>query len=244
MQSPWLTIVTITKDDPVGLGRTLASARAWREFPGVEQVVVFAGDAIPDGIPEAVGVVRQASVGIARAFNEGLASARGEWIWFVNSGDAIHEELSPAWLSTLTRRTQADVVTGALLYDDEREPRPPPPPSCQWPMLHSWPAHPATLVRRRALVAIGGFDPRWSICMDFDLWHRLFDAQRAVDVVAMPFARFETNGISRRPEYVGCLYRENAAVVWRHKGRIMRNYWKNACEILRVFARAAKRGWK
>ncbi|HEY4246044.1 MAG TPA: glycosyltransferase [Lacunisphaera sp.] len=219
-----LSIITVTKDDAAGLARTLASARLLRTAD-VEQLVVDGGTN-----PEATGkiaaesgggviVIARPPQGIADAFNAGIAAAHGEWVWFLNGGDAVHETLDAAWLLALLAGTRAQVVTGAVQYDGAAAPRAMPPLATQWPLLTCWLAHPATLIRREKLVAIGGFNPRLQIAMDYDLWHRVFSGS-AVDVLSIPFARFDVNGISQRLEMHGLVCREEASVLLSHGGKL------------------------
>ena len=177
MKVPYLSLVAITKDDQVGLERTLKSVDAWRAYPGVEQIVVYAGaePAVKDN--DAMIVRQQRSTGIADAFNEGLALARGEWVWFVNGGDAIHESVDPVWLLAHLRRTKADLVVGAVQFDGEAEPRPLPGLRDQWPLIACWLPHQATMIRRELLAAAGGFRSRWRVAMDYDLWLRMIAAK-------------------------------------------------------------------
>lgn len=234
---PRLTLITIVKDDADCLGRTLASAEAWRARSDVEHLVVYLGDVRRAGDDSRVIWLPQKSRGIAAAFNEGLALARGEWIWFLNGGDRIHEALGADWLMTWLGATRAEMVAGALHYDGEDEPMGPPPPVEQWPMARSWPAHPATLVRRETLLAVGGFGERWRICMDFDLWYRLFARAIHVDVVAIPLARFAMGGVSTRPENRRLVLRENRAVLTRHSGKVLGAILGAGLRCLRTWAR-------
>jgi hypothetical protein len=236
-----LTLITIVKDDADGLRRTLASAEAWRASPEVEHLVVYLGAfGGQEGEDPRVTWCPQRSIGIAAAFNEGLARARGEWVWFLNGGDRIHEALGVNWLLTWLATTRSQMVTGALHYDGEAEPLGPPPPAEQWPMARSWPAHPATLVRRETLLAVGGFDERWRICMDFDLWYRLFARAIRVDVVSIPFARFATGGVSTRPGNRCLVLRENRAIMTRHAGKVLGALSVAALRCLRTWARGVR----
>lgn len=234
-----LTLVTVTKDDPRGLARTLASTAGWRNRPGVEQIVVHAG-AEPVALPEGVRGVRQAGRGIANAFNEGLQAAQGEWVWFLNGGDAIHEELMPDWLGMLLARTRADLVVGCVHGDGDAGPRALAPLREQWPLLHSWPPHPATLVRREVLLRAGGFSARYRVCMDFDLWQRLLGAGARADVVSVPLARFDLGGLSSRPENAGLVFRENGAVLWRHQGAVWLTLWRGGFGLVISWLRAIR----
>ncbi len=240
MNPPLLSIVTITKDDPAGLARTLASAAAWRKPDEVEHIVIHTG-AAPTVPPEpAVRLLVQQSTGIAAAFNEGLALAKGEWVWFLNGGDAIHEELEPAWLQALLRRTRADLVIGGIHGDGDGQPRELPALREQWPLLDSWPPHPATLVRRRVLTAAGGFTGEFKVCMDFDLWQRLLGDGARADVIAVSFARYDLAGLSSRPENLRLLFRENGMVLWRHQGSV----WRSAARSIGGLTIRLLRGWR
>ncbi len=239
MSRVWLSFVTVSKDDAPGLSRTLASAAGWRARGGVEQIVVYAG-AEPDALPEGVQGLRQEGEGIASAFNEGLRVARGEWVWFLNGGDALHEEISPDWMEALLSRTRADLVVGCIHADGDAGPRVLAPLHEQWPPLHCWLPHPATLVRRQVLIGVGGFSTRYRACMDFDLWQRLLGAGARADVVRMSFARFDLRGLSSRSENVGLLFRENGVVLWRHQGVVWRAILRSAFGLLLAWLRALR----
>ena len=239
MSKQALTLVTVTKDDPSGLARTLTSCAGLRRA-GVQHLVVDGG-ADRDGTANLaaaadgdVTVVYQQSRGIAAAFNEGLAHAQGEWIWFLNGGDAIHDDLDPSWLLSLLSRTRAQVITGALQFDGEPVARSKPHLSYQWPLISCWLAHPATLVRRERLLAVGGFDPRWRIAMDYDLWLRLLQPDVTVDVLSVPFARFDVTGVSERPETRAAARREEMRIVVKHGWRLV---WAGPWLCLRLARR-------
>ena len=243
MKVPYLSLVAITKDDQVGLERTLKSVDAWRAYPGVEQIVVYAGaePAVKDN--DAMIVRQQRSTGIADAFNEGLALARGEWVWFVNGGDAIHESVDPVWLLAHLRRTKADLVVGAVQFDGEAEPRPLPGLRDQWPLIACWLPHQATMIRRELLAAAGGFRSRWRVAMDYDLWLRMIAAKTPVDVLSVVLARFATDGISEAPATVALKWREDAAVIRRHAWTLTRYVLRLNLKLAWRLGRAFVRWW-
>lgn len=220
-----LSLVTITKGDPGGLERTLASTRAWRDLPTVEQIVVD-GDGTAEVLAKASGCrwIRQQHEGIADAFNVGLSAAQGEWIWYLNGGDRVHPGLETEWLLRLLTTTKANLVTGGIQYDGDVDFRPVPSLRVQWPPSQCWLAHPATIVRHSLLKRAGGFDSRWTIVMDYDLWLRLLKCDPHVDVVSIPFARFDINGLCQRPEMRPLLQRENAQVLLTHSRWLLRTW--------------------
>jgi glycosyltransferase involved in cell wall biosynthesis len=219
--NPILSIVTITKDDPRGLKRTLGSLKSWLSDDRIEHVLVTAENSAAGEVSPDSRVVVQHSSGISGAFNEGLECCHGEWVWYLNGGDALHPGLSRQWLLALLAATSADIVAGTVHYDGDIAPRPARLLREQWPPLICWIPHPAALVRREVLMRAGGFDERWRVAMDFDLWLRLLHQDVRVDVVSIPFAFFDVSGVSQRPGTRGVLAQENAAVLWQHKSRLI-----------------------
>lgn len=229
--SSLLSLITITRDDPTGLERTLASTADWLADPAVEQIVVDAS-ALPAVVENsAVQVIRQQSQGIAGAFNEGWKLCRSEWIWFLNGGDAVHPGLPREWLLQLLNATSAGLVIGAIHYDGETVPRCAPPLPRQWPLLGCWIPHPAAIIRREVLEAAGGFDERWHIAMDFDLWLRVLPRGVIVDVVAVPFTSFDVTGLCQRADRRRELQRENGVVLRRHWWMFMQNALTATCRL-------------
>jgi glycosyltransferase involved in cell wall biosynthesis len=236
-----LTIVTITRNDGLGLRRTLDSYAHWCGDE-VDGVVVDGGEDNGLAVAKIVGarplaVVQREARGIADAMNAGLREARGEWVWFVNGGDAVHEELSPDWLLELLRKTRADVVVGAVHFDDEAVPRKLPPLERQWPLTVCWLPHPSTIVRRELLNQVGGFDERWRIAMDFDLWHRLLVGGTVVDVISTPFARFDINGVSQRRETRSTLIGEESAILRSYAWPLLKGGFVGLGRVLYRLAR-------
>ena len=239
-----LTIITITRDDLAGLRATLVSTTALRADARVKQVVVD-GDGMAKAEAVAAGCrwMHQSGSGIAGAFNEGLAAVQSEWVWFLNGGDRVHETLDPQWLLALLQTTQADLVTGAIQDDGADALRYAPPLQQQWPPTVCWLQQPSTIVRRALLVRAGGFDPHLRVCMDYDLWLRLLKPKPQVDVVSVPFARFNTGGVSRRPETRRLLMRENAKVLWRHRCLFLRDVPRAGWRYAKALGSALKGGY-
>lgn len=233
-----LSIVTISRNDRSGFIRTVESITKFVSC-GVEHVIVDGSDE-GAGYSEELVVgnssiyVRQSGLGISAAFNEGLENSSGEWVWFLNGGDAVHENLDPSWLLTLLTQTTANVVLGTIQFDGELKPREMPLLKQQWPLVVCWPLHPGAIVRRRVLSEAGGFDRRWRVAMDYDFWFRVFHGHNRIDVISVCLARFDTKGISERPETRRLAKREAAQVLLLHSGAILR-------DIIWLVARAA---WK
>ncbi len=234
-----LTIITITKDDSVGVSRTLASTEAWRNEVWVEQVVVDAS-AMPTAMrDERIRVIRQNSTGISGAFNEGLAHVRGKWVWFLNGGDEIDAKLEPVFLRKILEATRADALIGGITYEGENEPQPHPPAIMQWPTLLSWVPHPSTLVRYNLFERFGFFDVKYTIVMDYDFWMRAFTSPGvAVDVTSIPFSIFAAGGVSQRSDCRDRLTGELDNVIRSHQGVLWRIWLAAGFRLLRASRRA------
>lgn len=246
MQTTGLTIITVTKDDPNGLARSLASAAAFRR-QGAEHIVVdgsadaVLAEKLVNAGDSGVRVISSPPRGIADAFNIGLQNTQGDWVWFLNGGDTIHESADPVWLLEHLRRTKADLVVGAVQFDGETEPRRLPGLRDQWPLIACWLPHQATMVRRELLMAAGGFHNRWRVTMDYDLWLRMIKANTPVDVLSVVLARFATDGISEAPVTSALKWREDAAVVRIHAlamiGYVLRLNLKLCWRLARALVR-------
>jgi len=171
-----ISIVTIVKNDRPGLIATLDSVRAQR-FIDVEHVVV--DGASTDGSADVVRArvaageisrfVSERDAGISDAFNKGRALARGQWLNFLNAGDAL---LDPGVLERVAARMPcADIVTG---YSVTAGVRSPPYPVGNQERLprRAWISHQASFIHRRVFEACGGFDPRFRVRMDYEFWLR------------------------------------------------------------------------
>ena len=106
-QAPWITVVTVVKDDPEGLTRTYSSLAVDKD-DGVEYLVVDSSSdrtAVDQALEESglqPRVQWMPPEGIYRAMNKGLALARGTYVYFLNAGD----EIAPGALSHIRSRLQ------------------------------------------------------------------------------------------------------------------------------------------
>lgn len=199
-----LDIITVTKDDAEGVAQTIRSTAVLRTIPGVRQVVVDGS-----GAEEAVLVRELAAgqpnveyrwrkpAGISNAFNEGIAGSRAEWLWFLNGRDVVHPNFDVDLLLKLLGSTKADALIGQIDYMQSRRTVRHPPLWKQWPPLY-WLPHPATIMKRDLFVRFGMFSDDFRIGMDGELWLRVFSKQVVVDMLSVPFAVYDEEGLSSR----------------------------------------------
>ncbi|HEY8545198.1 MAG TPA: glycosyltransferase family A protein [Acidimicrobiales bacterium] len=124
--TPVVTVIVCTYNRADRVGRTVQAVLA-QEGPDFELVVV--DDGSPDATPEVLAalgeadpqarlrVVRQANAGLGAARNAGLATARGEWVVFLDDDDVP----DPGWLAALMAPTGDPTVgiscVGAIAVD-------------------------------------------------------------------------------------------------------------------------------
>jgi glycosyltransferase involved in cell wall biosynthesis len=198
-----VSIVTINRNDAAGLRRTLRSLRALRALHPVEQVIVDGASTdgslqvVAEEAPAGPGtvVVSEPDDGIYQAMNKGWRAATGRHVAFVNAGDEVLPGPFAAYLEFASAgdadvyyaRTQVrDPRTGATRVH-ERHPD----------QLHrDTIPHLTTLTRRALLERLQGFDERYRICADRDLFVRVEAASATFRFFEGTVAVFDLGGAS------------------------------------------------
>ena len=103
--SPLISVITCTYNAAGTLERTLRSV-ARQTYPRVEHLLVDGCSTdgtfariqryVERGMPYSVRVVREPDAGLYDAMNKGIRQASGDYIVFLNAGDALHDEDSLA----------------------------------------------------------------------------------------------------------------------------------------------------
>lgn len=177
---PSVSVLTICRNDLPGLRATAESVASQTRAP--DEWIVLDG-ASDDGTVDFLrsrGALAawksEPDAGIADAFNKVAAMAGGEWLLFLNSGDAFADErvLSDLALALGAAPPEVGVVFGDAIEID--------PTGCSAPRISHGSAelgrgtnpicHQAAFLRRE-LQARHPYDSRLRIGMDYDLWHRL-----------------------------------------------------------------------
>ncbi len=125
-----ISVVTSVRNGDKFLLRCLESVRtaaeAVRGRPGVEVEHVVCDGASTDGtvaILEGHSGVRWTSEldsGQSEGFNKGVAMSKGEWICWLNADDELDPGAIVAFLRTLERHPEADVIYGHVQFIDEQ----------------------------------------------------------------------------------------------------------------------------
>jgi glycosyltransferase involved in cell wall biosynthesis len=202
---PWLTIVTVVKDDPDGLAGTIASIAA-QEPDGVELVVVDGSAGGPAGTPPQVPGMHvdyawQPPRGVYAAMNAGLATASGDYVYFLNAGDEFHGPDAVTAIRRGVDKPQPAWLYGQVCFVDEAGQSTVPPPfdyAAERAADFSrgrFPPHQGTIARTTLLRDLGGFDLSYRVAADYAAFLRL---SRAADPRELPevIATFHQGGLS------------------------------------------------
>jgi glycosyltransferase involved in cell wall biosynthesis len=172
------------------LAETLASVRA-QTFADWELIVTEDGSrdgtetivrAFAASVPQSVRYTRHdPNRGLPATRNAGLAAARGAWLALLDSDDLWRPDHLARCLGVAPAAGPALLFGGSSVFDSatgaEVNRREPPadrlhdlPSALYDGQLVIQPA--AAVINRAAFAAVGGFDPRFPICNDFDYWLR------------------------------------------------------------------------
>jgi len=200
---PWLSVVTVVRDDPEGFESTAASFHG-QARDGVEFIVIDGSSdtgAIPrvlELFPTLHGQYHWVQPrGIYPAMNEGLERARGKYVMYANAGDLFYSDdvlghihrsiraIEPVWV--VGRVGILDslgnlVVTAPVNFDRERS---------RLFARGIFPPHQGTVARVDALRTLGGFSTEYSIAADYHAALRLGEIASPLisDEVLMTFSQ-------------------------------------------------------
>ena len=243
MDCPLVTLVTVCRNAGSTIERTLQSVAA-QTYPHIEYIVIDGAStdgtvAMVRACPVVTVLISEADMGIADAFNKGLAKASGEWVGFLNADDWYEPETVAR---VIAAAEDADVVHGAVRFwegDTLKEVYYPCQDRLTWEMTVN---HPSVFVRRAVYEAEGGFDPAFRLAMDYELLLRLHaGGYRFKELADTVLANMRYGGASDR-RWVQAL-REAARAKLRHLSspaltlaycgwQLVRGGMRRGCELL------------
>ena len=179
--TPFFSVITCTRNSASTLADTISSVRA-QTNQDLEHIFVDGGSTdgtlqlIRDLMPTAI-VLENVTGGISRAMNAGIHAAKGQVIVHLHSDDFFADKLV---LARVAQVFSSDTVRWAVgdfeyLVHGKRVPG-----SRVAPLtvnrlgLGNYIPHPATFIRAKDLEMTGPFAENLRLCMDYDLWFRLF----------------------------------------------------------------------
>jgi len=125
--SPLISVITCTYNAAATLERTLRSV-ARQTYPRVEHLLVDGCSTdgtfariqryVERGMPYSVRVVREPDAGLYDAMNKGIRQASGDYIVFLNAGDALHDEDSLSRVAAALDWARGDLRSTAIAYGE------------------------------------------------------------------------------------------------------------------------------
>lgn len=196
---PWLSVVSVCFNASAMLPATVASLRA-QQAAGVEWVVV--DGASNDGSTDWLRArqpdrfLSEPDRGIYDAMNKAVGLATGDWLFFLNAGDAFADAGALADVAAaIMANPSAEIIYGDVVYrgakGDRRK-------RFHWltrrRLLFGDLCHQAVFVRRELFDSIGSFDAglRWNA--DFDWFVRAFRAGAHLHYLQRDIALFDDGG--------------------------------------------------
>jgi hypothetical protein len=133
--------------------------------------------------------LHQANAGVVAALNRGLTLARGELIARMDADDVAHPERFARQVAFLDAHPDIAVVGCAVTLIDEggapmRDVAYPGTPEAvaQFLEIGAALAHPTVMMRREAVLAVGGYRAAYRHAEDYDLWLRMAERYRLTNL--------------------------------------------------------------
>lgn len=172
MRQPTFSIITICYNAEQTIARTLRSV-AEQTYPHIQHLVIDGASrdntlALVRELNPKAEIYSEADKGIYDAMNKGLEKASGDYVWYLNAGDALP---SPETISHLVEEisvldAEPDIIYGDCLLIDESD-RIIAPRKLRPPKELSWRSF-----RHGMLVCHQSFVAKRSLCPYYDLSYR------------------------------------------------------------------------
>jgi len=211
-----LSVITVNLNNRQGLAKTLESVFA-QTFKDFELIVIDGAstdgsvEVITDNKDKIAYWISEKDHGIYHAMNKGIAMARGEYCYFLNSGDYLVGK--DVFAQVFAQDIYADIVSGNVLKirnnGKHRTIRPHDVPSLHKLCIHSLP-HQASFIRRALFGEIGMYNEEYRIVSDFEFFVKaLIVHGKSYKKIDTNFSFFNLNGISSNPANFGMAKEES-----------------------------------
>jgi glycosyltransferase involved in cell wall biosynthesis len=186
-----VSVITVARNHEIGLSKTLHSIvnQNFRDW----ELLIVVGDSVDNTRAVAlayqeeyrnVRVYDDVESGIYKAMNQGLAVAKGKFVWFMNAGDLFHSSSSLRDAIGIAEELGADLCIGGhsiqgmenrrtYLYSQKRLKK------NFFAFTRRGACHQSMIYKTETLLKLGGFSDRYSICADFDSVLKILNGGRA-----------------------------------------------------------------
>ncbi len=197
-REPWLSIVTVVRNDAAGLAATLRSVS--EQHPrGVEHIIID-GASTDETVQvldraratDSTRVVSEPDTGIYNAMNKGLVLSRGAYVQYLNAGDVFRSPHELSWVAERLSEGPCEWLRTQVRFIDEagRQTRPLGATRINRNFWWGWQTtlHQGAFMTRELLTDLGGFNESFRVIGDYDLMRRAVQAgvvPRCIDRVTV-----------------------------------------------------------
>lgn len=216
-----ISIITISKNDHVGLERTITSVISQVHQPFEHIIVEAGGDDISLNIlkkyNKRISYVSETDSGIYNAMNKGIDISKGDYILFLNSGDHFVSESSlDFWVNKISNKKARiyfarilwhstfnnDISVSDHNYIDQT-----------WHLINDNFPHPATLYQKNLFIEFGKYSESYDIMSDYEFNLRLLIENKVkFHYTPIIVSTFYASGVSVNPETSSKRHIENTLI--------------------------------
>lgn len=191
-------IVTIAKDNPIGLKATVESLvkqkfKSWRCLIVVPkdslETLNVAEETLSD---ERFAIIHDEGNGVYEAMNFAISKCNSDYIWFMNAGDRFFSESSLEFAYSVAEELDADLVVGkhkiinpaemTSAFTERRRAKIKKLHTINFAMNRRSGCHQAMLFRESLIKRIGGYSKSYQFASDFNLALKIIDSGKAFRV--------------------------------------------------------------
>lgn len=199
-----ISVIVISKDDPMGLVKTITSIIGQTLLP--KEIIVITKGA-SNGVLDAASskcdmkIILQTRSGISNAFNMGIEESKGKWLIFLNGGDFFSNKNSLKTLNCYTK-LEFEIITARSLNISTNImiPRDRYFNSYQTTYI----SHQATLFKRGLFLINGGYKESYRIRMDFE-WMLRLSSKSKIKWINEVVVNFQGAGLSSTKPFRSCI---------------------------------------
>jgi glycosyltransferase involved in cell wall biosynthesis len=213
-----ISVVVISKDDPLGLVRTINSILAQTVQP-FEIIIIAAGSSqsVKTNLEchQIIKFFCEAASGISSALNNGITKTTGEWINFLNGGDIYRENDVLSLISAKIDLINGDEIITAIAVDATT--------GNEIPRLNTFNkrefsliSHQASFFKKELFSKYGLYSKDFKCRMDYE-WMLRISPEIGIEWINKRVVSFEGGGISSINPYMST--REEIMAEKLHKNR-------------------------
>ncbi|MCC7304811.1 MAG: glycosyltransferase [Alphaproteobacteria bacterium] len=203
-KNPLFSIVSVTLNNLQGLNRTFNSVKC-QSFQGFEWIVIdgASNDGTESFLKEHGDCwISEPDRGLYDAMNKGIDHARGDYILFLNAGDALTGPDTLQKIYEAVKQSKPDFVYGDSYEELAGQHNYKPARSHLSAHRGMFTHHQAMLYRR---IRIGGlrYNLNYKIAADYDFTCRFLKKTNAILYLPFPLCVFESGGVSQKKAVLG-----------------------------------------